>query len=126
MPIASGRPVNGRFVFWICFAFVWAIVAAVVVANLGASEKKLDRPLERLYDTDDPQFRPSMASCSARPSSTATASRCWLNGDRIFAAMLADIRRARPHDHLRDLHLLGRLDRPASSPRRCPSARAPA
>ena len=31
MPIAVGRPVNGRLVFWLCVAFVLGVVASLVV-----------------------------------------------------------------------------------------------
>jgi len=34
--------VNGRSVFWLCVAFVFGIAAALFVANLGASEKKVE------------------------------------------------------------------------------------
>ena len=52
----KGRGVGGRFVLWLCAAFVLGIVVSLIVANLGAAEKKVDRPVERVHDTRDPAF----------------------------------------------------------------------
>ena len=95
MPIAVGRPVNGRLVFWLCVAFVLGVVASLVVANLGASEKKVDRPLERLHDTRDPAFARDLSVLLGPPLVEGNAAEVLVNGDRIFPAMLKDIRSAK-------------------------------
>ena len=88
-------PVDGRFVFWLCVAFVLGIVVSLVVANLGASEKKVDRPLERLHDTRDPAFARDLSVLLGPPLVEGNAAEVLINGDRIFPAMLEDIRSAK-------------------------------
>jgi cardiolipin synthase len=61
----------------------------------GGSERQVEQRLERLYDTDDPQFRRSMGVLLGPPLLDGNQVQVLLNGDRIFPAMLDDIRRAR-------------------------------
>ena len=98
---------GGRFFLWLCVAFVLGIVVSLVVANLGASEKKVDRPLERLHDTRDPAFARDLSLLLGPPI---------VDGNRVEALRQrrprssrrcsTAIRGARDDDHLRDLHLL--------------------
>lgn len=81
---------------------VAAVVAGVLLALLlvsvwhaGGSERKVEQRLERLYDTADPQFRRSMGVLLGPPILDGNRVEVLLNGDRIFPAMLADIRNAR-------------------------------
>jgi cardiolipin synthase len=82
--------------FWLVLAaFVAGIAATLMVFNLGSGEKKLDRPLERLYATGDAQFRRSMGVLLGPPLLGGNAVETLVNGDRIFASMLQAIRGAR-------------------------------
>jgi cardiolipin synthase len=70
------------------------VACAVVVANYGSTEKKLERPLERLYAVDDAQFRRSLSLLLGPPVLEGNDVQTLLNGDQIFPAMLAAIRGA--------------------------------
>ncbi|MCE9659908.1 MAG: cardiolipin synthase [Burkholderiales bacterium] len=87
--------VDGRFVFWVCVAFVLGIAVSLLVANLGTGEKKIDRKVERLHDTRDPAFARDLSLLLGPPLLEGNAAEVLVNGDRIFAAMLADIRSAK-------------------------------
>jgi len=91
----TGRGVSGRFFFWLSVAFVLGIVVSFFVANLGAAEKKIESPLERLHDTRDPAFARDLSLLLGPPLLDGNAAEVLLNGDRIFPAMLADIRAAK-------------------------------
>ena len=91
----KGRGVGGRFFLWLSVAFVLGIVVSLVVANFGAAEKKLDRPLERVHDTRDPAFARDLSLLLGPPLVDGNAAEVLVNGDRIFKAMLEDIRSAR-------------------------------
>src|SRR4030095_9497102 len=87
--------VSGRLVLWLCVAFVLGIVVSLIVANLGASEKKIDQPLERVHDTSDPAVARDLPRLLGRPLLDGKAAEVLVNGDRIFEAMLRDIRAAK-------------------------------
>jgi hypothetical protein len=89
-----GRGVSGRFFLWLSVAFVLGIVVSLVVANLGAAEKKIDRPLERVHDARDPAFARDLSLLLGPPLVDGNAAEVLVNGDRIFKAMLEDIRGA--------------------------------
>ena len=91
----TGRSMGGRFFLWLCVAFALGIVVSLIVANLGAAEKKVDRPLERLYDTRDPAFARDLSLLLGPPLLDGNAAEVLINGDRIFKAMLEDIRSAK-------------------------------
>ena len=91
----KGPAPGGRFFFWLAVAFVLGIVVSLVVANFGASEKKIDRPLERLHDTRDPAFARDLSLLLGPPLVEGNEAQVLLNGDRIFPAMLKDIRAAK-------------------------------
>ncbi|NHZ90697.1 cardiolipin synthase [Massilia sp. CCM 8733] len=59
------------------------------------SEKKIERQLHRLYDTDDPQFRRSMGVLLGPPILEGNQVEVLLNGDQIFPSMLKAIREAK-------------------------------
>lgn len=70
-------------------------LAAVFVAlNLTPSEKRIERPLQRQYSTEDPQFRRSMGVLLGPPILDGNRVEVLLNGDQIFPAMLKAIRAA--------------------------------
>ncbi len=82
--------------FWyIAAAFVAGIVATLVLSNLGSGEKRLERPLERRYSTDDPSFRRSMGVLLGPQLLEGNKVDTLLNGDEIFPAMLQAIRGAK-------------------------------
>src|SRR5687768_6712167 len=81
---------------------VAAVAAGVLLAALlvsiwqaGGTESQIEQRLERLYDIDHPQFRRSMGVLLGPPLLEGNRVQVLLNGDAIFPAMLADIRRAR-------------------------------
>jgi cardiolipin synthase len=77
---------------------VFGVLLAAVLVSVwfaGGSERQVEQRLERLYDTDDPQFRRSMGVLLGPPLLDGNQVQVLLNGDRIFPAMLDDIRRAR-------------------------------
>ena len=91
----GGGAVGGRFFLWLAVAFVLGIVVSLVVANLGAAEKKIDRPLDRLHDTRDPAFARDLSLLLGPPLLEGNEAQVLVNGDRIFPAMLKDIRAAK-------------------------------
>ena len=75
---------------------VLATLAVVFVAiNLGTGEKRIEKQLERLYATDDAQFRRSMGVLLGPPMLDGNRVDVLLNGEEIFPAMLQVIRGAR-------------------------------
>ncbi|MES2322432.1 MAG: phospholipase D-like domain-containing protein [Pseudomonadota bacterium] len=71
------------------------LLSVFLVFNFMPSEKKIERQLQRLYSTDDPQFRRSMGVLLGPPLTEGNKVEALLNGDAIFPAMLRDIRAAR-------------------------------
>jgi cardiolipin synthase len=81
---------------WIAIGTCLATLAAVaLVLNFTSGEKKVERQLERLYATDDSQFRRSMGVLLGPPILDGNKTEVLLNGDQIFPAMLHAIRQAR-------------------------------
>ncbi len=75
---------------------VLATLAVVFVAiNLGTGEKRIEKQLERLYATDDAQFRRSMGVLLGPPMLDGNRVDVLLNGEEIFPSMLQAIRGAR-------------------------------
>jgi cardiolipin synthase len=70
------------------------LACALVVSNFGSTEKKLEKPLERLYAVDDAQFRRSLSLLLGPPVLEGNEVETLLNGDQIFPSMLAAIRSA--------------------------------
>jgi cardiolipin synthase len=82
-------------VLWAFAAFVLGIVVSLVAANLGPGERKLDRPVDRLYGTSDPAFQRALGVLLGPPLLEGNRVEALQNGDRIFPAMLEAIRSAR-------------------------------
>ncbi len=79
----------------IALASVLATLAVVfLVMNLGTGEKRIEHRLERLYATEDAQFRRSMSVLLGPPMLEGNRVEVLLNGEQIFPAMLAAIRSA--------------------------------
>lgn len=70
-------------------------VAALLVVNFAGAEKKIEQTLPRLYETDDAEFRRSLSALLGPAIVEGNHVETLLNGDRIFPAMLRDIRNAR-------------------------------
>jgi cardiolipin synthase A/B len=80
---------------WIALAgFCLGTLLMLLVPNFGSGEKHIAQPLQRLYATDDPQFRRDMSVLLGPPVVEDNHIEVLLNGDKIFAAMLAGIRQA--------------------------------
>lgn len=81
---------------WTVFLSVLAtLLVAFVAMNLMSGEKRIQEQLERLYDTDDPQFRRSMSVLLGPPMLEGNRVQALLNGEQIFPAMLGAIQGAR-------------------------------
>lgn len=71
------------------------LFAVFLTFNFMPSEKKIERQLQRLYSTGDPQFRRSMGVLLGPPIVEGNQVDVLLNGDQIFPAMLQAIREAK-------------------------------
>lgn len=81
---------------WTVLISVLATLAVAFVAmNLMSGEKKIQEQLDRLYDTDDPQFRRSMSLLLGPPMLEGNRVQELLNGNQIFPAMLEAIHGAK-------------------------------
>ena len=72
-------------------------LVVLVVANLSSSAKKIERRIEHLYRTADPQFARSMGSLLGPSIVPGNKVRALCNGDEIFPAMLEAIGYARKY-----------------------------
>jgi cardiolipin synthase A/B len=79
---------------WILLAFLAGVLAAIIVANLSSSSKKVERKIEHLYGVRDPDFLRSMGSLLGPPIVPGKRVTALCNGDEIFPAMLEAIRSA--------------------------------
>jgi cardiolipin synthase len=70
------------------------LVAGFLALNFMPSEKKIETQLTRLYDVEDPQFRRSLGVLLGPGIVDGNKVEVLLNGDQIFAPMLAAIRGA--------------------------------
>ena len=71
------------------------LLIVLVVRNLAAAEKQIQRRLERLYPVRHAQFRRSMSVLLGPPILDGNDVRTLINGDNIFPAMLEAIRSAK-------------------------------
>jgi cardiolipin synthase A/B len=79
-------------------AFGAAVAVLLLVwfgANLATGEKKVAHRIEHLYGVRDPRFLHMMGVLLGPPVAEGNRFRAYVNGDRIFPAMLAAIRGAR-------------------------------
>jgi cardiolipin synthase len=85
-----------RRTVWIILLSVFAALVVVYLAIASrAGEKRIEERLERLYATDDAQFRRSMDVLLGPPFVEGNRVQVLLNGEEIFPEMLAAIRQAR-------------------------------
>ena len=70
------------------------LLAVFLTFNFMPSEKKIERQLQRMYSTEDPQFRRSMGVLLGPPIIEGNKVDVLLNGDQIFPSMLKAIREA--------------------------------
>ncbi len=70
------------------------LLSVFLVFNFMPSETKIERQLQRLYDSDDPQFRRSMGVLLGPPIIEGNKVEVLLNGNQIFPSMLQAIRGA--------------------------------
>ena len=70
------------------------LLSVFLVFNFMPSEKKIERQLKRMYNTDDAQFRRSMGVLLGPPILDGNKVDVLLNGDQIFPSMLTAIRGA--------------------------------
>jgi cardiolipin synthase len=83
-------------VVWIALASCLLTLGAVfLMLNLTSGEKKIERQLERLYGTEEPQFRRALGALLGPPMLEGNKTEVLVNGDAIFAAMLGAIGQAR-------------------------------
>ena len=71
------------------------LAAVVVASNFTRREKRIGRRIERLYSAADPDFPRAMGVLLGPAIVEGNHFEVLLNGDRIFAAMLAAIRDAK-------------------------------
>lgn len=89
------RKVKMKSALWkIVFAAVVTFVAVVIGLNFVTSEKHIQASPKRLYSIEDPQFKRALGSLLGPPILSGNAVTTLRNGDEIFPAMLAAIRKA--------------------------------
>lgn len=82
---------------------LWTIVLSVLatalialaIVNFAVGEKRIERRVRRLYDVSHPQFRHVMSLLLGPPIVGGNRIETLVNGDRIFPAMLREIRNAK-------------------------------
>ena len=80
---------------WIAIASCLLTLGAVWLAlSLASGEKQIERQVERLYATEDPQFRRALGALLGPPIVDGNRVDVLLNGDVIFASMLKAIGQA--------------------------------
>ena len=75
-------------------AVALTLIGVLFAVNFIGGEKKIERRFERLYPLDDPRFRNELGVLLGPQFVAGNQTRVLLNGDEIFPAMLAAIRRA--------------------------------
>ncbi|GAB7523128.1 cardiolipin synthase [Paraburkholderia sp. 2C] len=79
----------------IALTVVITLVVVLIIANLTSGEKKIEHKIERLYASEDPQFKRSMGLLLGPPVVGGNRFDVLVNGDEIFPSMLEGIRSAR-------------------------------
>jgi len=80
-----------------CCAWAWialSIVATLLIANLSLGNKEVDKPLQRLFSVDSPQFQWVMGAALTPPMVGGNQVQALVNGSEIFPSMLEAIRSA--------------------------------
>jgi cardiolipin synthase A/B len=75
-------------------AGVVTLLLVIIAINLGAAEKQIHEPIDRLYAVRDEQFQRSMSVLLGPPIVADNHVRALLNGDQSYPAMLKAIRKA--------------------------------
>lgn len=88
------NPFAGRALFAGAIA-LGTLAATLLVINFKGGEKRIERRIERLYSTEDPQFEREASVLLGPPVVSGNRVEVLLNGDRIFPPMLAAISGAR-------------------------------
>ena len=70
------------------------VVCVLLLLNFMGGEKKIQRRIERLYSLEDPSFKHELGVLLGPPFTEGNRHQVLLNGDQIFAPMLATIRSA--------------------------------
>jgi cardiolipin synthase len=76
-------------------ATVITLLVTLIVINLMGGEKRIEKQLPRLYDTDDAEFRRALGSLLGPRLVDGNRVDVLVNGQQIFPAMLAAISAAR-------------------------------
>ena len=87
------NPFAGRALFAGAIA-LGTLAVTLVVINFKGGEKRIERRIERLYSTEDPQFEREASVLLGPPVVSGNRVEVLRNGDRIFPPMLAAIRGA--------------------------------
>jgi cardiolipin synthase len=88
------NPFAGRALFAGAIA-LGTLAATLLVMNFKGGEKRIERRIERLYSTEDPQFEREASVLLGPPVVSGNRVEVLRNGDRIFPPMLAAIGGAR-------------------------------
>ena len=80
---------------WIGLAVAGTTLVILLALNLTSRQLSVERRIDHLYDTDDPQFARAMGSLLGPALLGGNRITPLKNGDRIFPAMLEAIRGAR-------------------------------
>ena len=92
----DGLPYSGRpMTLWIVGAVLATVVLVLLGLNLTSRQLSVERRIEHLYDTADPQFARAMGSLLGPAIMEGNRVTALVNGNRIFPAMLEAIRGAR-------------------------------
>jgi cardiolipin synthase A/B len=83
-----------RFALTIAITLILTLASVLLALNFTSGEKNVQRKLDRLYQTQDPQFHRAMGSLLGPGILGGNRAKELLNGDQIFPAMLAAIRGA--------------------------------
>lgn len=76
-------------------AILATVILALFIVNFGMAERRVEQVIEHLYPVDDPQFFRAMGMLLGPQIVQGNRITELVNGDQIFPAMLAEIRKAR-------------------------------
>ena len=87
--------VKKKVILWFAAGLATAVVLTLIVMNITAGEKKIDRQLQRHFGSGDAQFQYEMGTLLGPPIIDGNRYQTLLNGDQIFPAMLKAIASAK-------------------------------
>jgi cardiolipin synthase len=82
-------------ILWVVGGVVATLLVTLVVLNLIPAQKRIEHPVERLYDTGSPDYFRALGVLLGPPVVAGNKLDSYQNGDEIFPAMLDAIRGAR-------------------------------